>query len=151
MDRDRHFEVMIDLIALRWAGNQCARSCNQMGRRYSEGCGCPYYYQDPNKNSPCNVCKVKLKKTRTFSFPVFVWLDGLIWSVCGRLCSDGDAVHICYTTDNSRVYHKEELQSFEIQTEVISFFLIWNFLLHFSYVIDLTSIFLYISLSTQMP
>ncbi|KAM9703613.1 ribosomal oxygenase 1 [Menidia menidia] len=36
---------------------------------------------------------------------------------CARLCSDGDAVHLCYTTDNSRVYHKEEPKSFEIQTE----------------------------------
>ncbi|XP_015224469.1 PREDICTED: bifunctional lysine-specific demethylase and histidyl-hydroxylase NO66-like [Cyprinodon variegatus] len=41
----------------------------------------------------------------------------IIRAMCARLCSDGDAVHICYTTDNSRVYHKEELQSFEIQTE----------------------------------
>ncbi|XP_047244298.1 ribosomal oxygenase 1 isoform X1 [Girardinichthys multiradiatus] len=37
---------------------------------------------------------------------------------CARLCSDGDAVHLCYTTDNSRVYHTEELKSFEIQTEL---------------------------------
>ncbi|KAM9840001.1 ribosomal oxygenase 1 [Aulostomus maculatus] len=36
---------------------------------------------------------------------------------CARLCSDGDAVHLYYTTDNSRVYHKEELKSFEIKTE----------------------------------
>ncbi|KAM4528782.1 ribosomal oxygenase 1 [Fundulus diaphanus] len=36
---------------------------------------------------------------------------------CARLCSNGDAVHLCHTTDNSRVYHKEELKSFEIQTE----------------------------------
>lgn len=36
---------------------------------------------------------------------------------CARLCSDGEAVHLYYTTDNSRVYHKEELKSFEIKTE----------------------------------
>ncbi|XP_041831983.1 ribosomal oxygenase 1 isoform X2 [Melanotaenia boesemani] len=36
---------------------------------------------------------------------------------CARLCSNGDAVHLYYTTDNSRVYHKEEPKSFEIQTE----------------------------------
>ncbi|XP_008282484.1 ribosomal oxygenase 1 [Stegastes partitus] len=36
---------------------------------------------------------------------------------CARLCSDGNAVHLYYTTDNSRVYHKEELKSFEIKTE----------------------------------
>nr|XP_015803003.2 ribosomal oxygenase 1 [Nothobranchius furzeri] len=36
---------------------------------------------------------------------------------CARLGSDRDAVHLYYTTDNSRVYHKEELKSFEIQTE----------------------------------
>ncbi|XP_060947430.1 ribosomal oxygenase 1 isoform X3 [Limanda limanda] len=36
---------------------------------------------------------------------------------CARLCSDGEAVHLYYTTDNSRVYHKEEPKSFEIQTE----------------------------------
>ncbi|XP_040920422.1 ribosomal oxygenase 1 isoform X2 [Toxotes jaculatrix] len=37
---------------------------------------------------------------------------------CARLCSDGEAVHLYYTTDNSRVYHKEELKSFEIKPEV---------------------------------
>ncbi|XP_035534630.1 ribosomal oxygenase 1 [Morone saxatilis] len=36
---------------------------------------------------------------------------------CARLCSDGEAVHLYYTTDNSRVYHKEELKSFEIKEE----------------------------------
>ncbi|XP_026197165.1 ribosomal oxygenase 1 [Anabas testudineus] len=36
---------------------------------------------------------------------------------CARLCSDGEAVHMYYTTDNSRVYHKEELKSFEIKPE----------------------------------
>lgn len=36
---------------------------------------------------------------------------------CARLCSDGEAVHLYYTIDNSRVYHKEELKSFEIKPE----------------------------------
>uniref|UniRef100_A0A3Q3X5F1 Bifunctional lysine-specific demethylase and histidyl-hydroxylase n=1 Tax=Mola mola TaxID=94237 RepID=A0A3Q3X5F1_MOLML len=36
---------------------------------------------------------------------------------CARLCSDGDVVHLYYTTDNSRVYHKEEPKSFEIDAE----------------------------------
>lgn len=36
-----------------------------------------------------------------------------------RLCSDGDVVHLYYITDNSRVYHKEELKSFEIKPEVL--------------------------------
>ncbi|XP_004550525.1 ribosomal oxygenase 1 isoform X2 [Maylandia zebra] len=36
---------------------------------------------------------------------------------CARLCNDGDAVHLYYTTDNSRVYHKEQLKSFEIKPE----------------------------------
>ncbi|XP_034756937.1 ribosomal oxygenase 1 isoform X1 [Etheostoma cragini] len=36
---------------------------------------------------------------------------------CARLCSDGEAVHLYYTTDNSRVYHKEEPKSFEIKAE----------------------------------
>ncbi|XP_022622450.1 ribosomal oxygenase 1 isoform X1 [Seriola dumerili] len=36
---------------------------------------------------------------------------------CARLCSDGDTVHLYYTTDNPRVYHKEELKSFEINPE----------------------------------
>ncbi|XP_039981107.1 ribosomal oxygenase 1 isoform X2 [Xiphias gladius] len=36
---------------------------------------------------------------------------------CARLCSEGEAVHLYYTIDNSRVYHKEELKSFEIQPE----------------------------------
>ncbi|XP_061890674.1 ribosomal oxygenase 1 isoform X1 [Entelurus aequoreus] len=36
---------------------------------------------------------------------------------CARLCSDGDVVHLYYTTHNSRVYHKEELKSFEIKPE----------------------------------
>ncbi|KAL4630418.1 bifunctional lysine-specific demethylase and histidyl-hydroxylase NO66 [Arapaima gigas] len=34
-----------------------------------------------------------------------------------RLCSEGDAVSLYYTVDNSRVYHKEEPKSFEIQPE----------------------------------
>ncbi|KAM9779034.1 ribosomal oxygenase 1 [Syngnathus typhle] len=42
---------------------------------------------------------------------------GLLRAGCARLCSDGDAVHLYYTTDNSRVYHKEEPKSFEIQPE----------------------------------
>ncbi|XP_054474739.1 ribosomal oxygenase 1 [Anoplopoma fimbria] len=36
---------------------------------------------------------------------------------CARLCSDGEAVNLYYTTENSRVYHKEELKSFEIKAE----------------------------------
>lgn len=36
---------------------------------------------------------------------------------CARLCSDGEAVHLFYTIDNSRVYHKEELKSLEIKPE----------------------------------
>ncbi|MCJ8743866.1 hypothetical protein PDJAM_G00099200 [Pangasius djambal] len=34
-----------------------------------------------------------------------------------RLCSDGEAVHLYYTTENSRVYHKEEPKSMEINAE----------------------------------
>ncbi|XP_074540659.1 ribosomal oxygenase 1 [Halichoeres trimaculatus] len=41
----------------------------------------------------------------------------LLRAGCARLCSDGEAVHLYYTTDNSRVYHKEEPKSFGIQTE----------------------------------
>uniref|UniRef100_A0AAQ4R4P6 Bifunctional lysine-specific demethylase and histidyl-hydroxylase n=1 Tax=Gasterosteus aculeatus aculeatus TaxID=481459 RepID=A0AAQ4R4P6_GASAC len=36
---------------------------------------------------------------------------------CARLCSDGEAVNLYYTTENSRVYHKEELKSFEVKAE----------------------------------
>lgn len=35
-----------------------------------------------------------------------------------RLCSDGEEVHLYHTTDNSRVYHKEELKSLEIPAQV---------------------------------
>ncbi|KAG7268720.1 hypothetical protein CRUP_022847 [Coryphaenoides rupestris] len=41
----------------------------------------------------------------------------LIRAGCARLCSDGEAIQLFYTTDNSRVYHKEELKSFEIKSE----------------------------------
>ncbi|CAJ1077113.1 ribosomal oxygenase 1 [Xyrichtys novacula] len=41
----------------------------------------------------------------------------LLRAGCARLCSDGDGVLVYYTTDNSRVYHKEEPKSFEIETE----------------------------------
>ncbi|XP_049445901.1 ribosomal oxygenase 1 [Epinephelus fuscoguttatus] len=41
----------------------------------------------------------------------------LLRAGCARLCSDGEAVHLYYTTDNSRVYHKEEPKSFEIKAE----------------------------------
>ncbi|XP_032441462.1 ribosomal oxygenase 1 isoform X1 [Xiphophorus hellerii] len=40
----------------------------------------------------------------------------LLRAGCARLYG-GDAVHLCYTIDNSRVYHKEEPKSIEIQTE----------------------------------
>ncbi|TNM94777.1 hypothetical protein fugu_017536 [Takifugu bimaculatus] len=42
----------------------------------------------------------------------------LLRAGCARLCSDGEAVHLYYTTDNSRVYHQEELKSFEVNTEL---------------------------------
>ena len=47
----------------------------------------------------------------------------LLWNkkLFSRLCSDGEVIELYYTTDNSRVYHKEELKSFEIKTEV------WHF------------------------
>lgn len=38
-----------------------------------------------------------------------------------RLGSDGNTVYLYYTAGNSRVYHKEELKSLEIQTEVEAF------------------------------
>ncbi|KAM3602300.1 uncharacterized protein V6R79_001594 [Siganus canaliculatus] len=41
----------------------------------------------------------------------------LLRAGCARLCSDGEAVHLYYTSDNSRVYHKEEPKSFEIRAE----------------------------------
>uniref|UniRef100_A0A3P8ZQZ4 Bifunctional lysine-specific demethylase and histidyl-hydroxylase n=1 Tax=Esox lucius TaxID=8010 RepID=A0A3P8ZQZ4_ESOLU len=41
----------------------------------------------------------------------------LIRSGIARLCSDGEAVWLYYTADNSRVYHKEEPKSFEIKPE----------------------------------
>ncbi|XP_068564304.1 ribosomal oxygenase 1 [Cebidichthys violaceus] len=41
----------------------------------------------------------------------------LLRAGCARLCSDGEAVNLYYTTENSRVYHKEELKSFEIKAE----------------------------------
>jgi len=34
------------------------------------------------------------------------------------LCSDGDTVRLYYTTENSRVYHKEEPKSIEMKAEV---------------------------------
>ncbi|KAM8846240.1 ribosomal oxygenase 1 [Synchiropus picturatus] len=40
----------------------------------------------------------------------------LLRAGCARLGSDGEAVHLYYTTDNSRVYHKEELKSLEIES-----------------------------------
>ncbi|KAL0967598.1 hypothetical protein UPYG_G00254290 [Umbra pygmaea] len=41
----------------------------------------------------------------------------LIRAGIARLCSDGEAVWLYYTADNSRVYHKEESKSFEIKPE----------------------------------
>ncbi|XP_051510283.1 ribosomal oxygenase 1 [Myxocyprinus asiaticus] len=43
----------------------------------------------------------------------------LIRAGAARLCSDGDAVLLHYTTENPRVYHKEAPKSFEVQTEHI--------------------------------
>ncbi|KAJ3606869.1 hypothetical protein NHX12_026387 [Muraenolepis orangiensis] len=41
----------------------------------------------------------------------------LLRAGCARLCSDGELIQLFYTADNSRVYHKEELKSFEIKAE----------------------------------
>lgn len=41
----------------------------------------------------------------------------LLRAGCARLCSDGEDVHLYHTTDNSRVYHKEELKSLEIPAQ----------------------------------
>uniref|UniRef100_A0A3B3ZE20 Bifunctional lysine-specific demethylase and histidyl-hydroxylase n=1 Tax=Periophthalmus magnuspinnatus TaxID=409849 RepID=A0A3B3ZE20_9GOBI len=41
----------------------------------------------------------------------------LVRAGCARLCSDGDVVSLYYTTNNSRVYHKEEIKSLEVQVE----------------------------------
>ncbi|KAJ0061186.1 hypothetical protein NL108_010482, partial [Boleophthalmus pectinirostris] len=41
----------------------------------------------------------------------------LVRAGCARLCSDGDVVSLYYTTQNSRVYHKEEIKSLEVQVE----------------------------------
>ncbi|XP_028997528.1 ribosomal oxygenase 1 isoform X2 [Betta splendens] len=41
----------------------------------------------------------------------------LLRADCARLCGDGEAVDLYYTTSNSRVYHKEEPKSFEIKAE----------------------------------
>ncbi|XP_036438083.1 ribosomal oxygenase 1 [Colossoma macropomum] len=41
----------------------------------------------------------------------------LIRAGVARLCSDGEAVHLYYTTENSRVYHKQEPKSIEIKAE----------------------------------
>nr|XP_029131874.1 ribosomal oxygenase 1 isoform X2 [Labrus bergylta] len=41
----------------------------------------------------------------------------LLRAGCARLCSDGEAVRLYHTTDNSRVYHKEEPKSFEMNAE----------------------------------
>ncbi|XP_066532221.1 ribosomal oxygenase 1 [Hoplias malabaricus] len=41
----------------------------------------------------------------------------LIRAGVARLCSDGEAVRLYYTTENSRVYHKEEPKSIEIKVE----------------------------------
>ncbi|KAI7799605.1 bifunctional lysine-specific demethylase and histidyl-hydroxylase NO66 [Triplophysa rosa] len=43
----------------------------------------------------------------------------LVRAGAARLCSDGDNVLLCYTTENSRVYHKEQPKSFKIQAEHI--------------------------------
>ncbi|KAG9283122.1 ribosomal oxygenase 1 [Astyanax mexicanus] len=41
----------------------------------------------------------------------------LIRAGVARLCGDGGAVHLYYTTENSRVYHQQELKSMEIKEE----------------------------------
>ncbi|KAK7134014.1 hypothetical protein R3I94_015764 [Phoxinus phoxinus] len=44
-----------------------------------------------------------------------------------RLCSDGDTVRLYYTTENSRVYHKEEPKNIEMKAEHID---AMEFLIH---------------------
>lgn len=88
-----------------------------MGAWPSYRCRCTAYYPDSSPNSACWMCQV---------MPPFIAFHST-FTPCScfahklrlpRLCSDGEAVHLHYTTDNSRVYHKEELKSFEIKTEV---------------------------------
>lgn len=51
--------------------------------------------------------------------PFFGWCWWSFGPFClPRLCSDGEDVHLYHTTDNSRVYHKEELKSLEIPAQV---------------------------------
>ncbi|XP_047430502.1 ribosomal oxygenase 1 [Mugil cephalus] len=41
----------------------------------------------------------------------------LLRAGCARLCSDGGVIELYYTSENSRVYHKEEPKSFEVKAE----------------------------------
>ncbi|RXN32234.1 bifunctional lysine-specific demethylase and histidyl-hydroxylase NO66-like protein [Labeo rohita] len=51
----------------------------------------------------------------------------LVRAGAARLCGDGDTVSLFYTTENSRVYHKEEPKSTEMKTEHID---AMEFLIH---------------------
>ncbi|XP_073672603.1 ribosomal oxygenase 1-like [Garra rufa] len=51
----------------------------------------------------------------------------LVRAGAARLCGDGDTVSLFYTTENTRVYHKEEPKSFEMKAEHID---AMEFLIH---------------------
>lgn len=70
-------------------------------------------------------CKMGKKKLQMYHLWLGVVKNTGLYLVHGahniylpRLCSDGEAVHLYYTTANSRVYHQEELKSFEVKAEV---------------------------------
>ncbi|XP_052391161.1 ribosomal oxygenase 1 isoform X2 [Carassius gibelio] len=51
----------------------------------------------------------------------------LLGALAARLCSDGDTVSLFYTSENSRVYHKEQPKSIEMKAEHID---AMEFLIH---------------------
>lgn len=91
-----------------------------MGAWPSHGCRCATHYPDSSPSSACWMCQViQLFIAFHSTFTACRFCSYLAHKLClPRLCSDGEAVHLYYTTDNSRVYHKEELKSFEIKAEV---------------------------------
>lgn len=112
------------LVFYRGTGQQCLWCSCPVERRRGFRCACSDKGSNSNQTRTCWSCQVTHCSSSVFYFRILVYK--LCLFCVYRLCSDGDKVLLCYTTENSRVYHKEEPKSFEIQAEVnVTFYLEW--------------------------
>lgn len=110
----------------RGSGQQRQRSACSLGEWQSSGSWRTHHDWEQNQTPACWMCQVSQLCLMLSAIPgckadtnLFGWRWRSFGPFClPRLCSDGEDVHLYHTTDNSRVYHKEELKSLEIPAQV---------------------------------